>query len=721
MPDGSMYENQPQSSFDAMSKYGAVSRNDLTRIGAEVRMQLPINRNFTDIQDDLSQLINKPVNKVTQAQEDKLILERARLRNEASDVGVLKSLKDLMIDIQTTYPYGEAFQAIQSINVKNLEREAQGLKGWEPRFEGLINEYRNGALRNMELAYLETTGGNPQRIKQLQREIELLNWGTPPVGLDVLIKNPQRNSQGIIDVDTLARKTAEYQGILPREAYLEEAELGEEFLKTAMRIVPGQEPRFWGLLTNKEKDEWIVRSSLWIIAYKKSVAIDTAELYMKEMQDMAVDMGKWAHKVLFGSIEPNTGKVEFEGMDGVLPAAGIYATIIGDKKFRDYVDKQKPTDKGYQPNLKNVFCEVLTDNQLRQELIKDYGEKALKELQTEEDSLYATCPDSIYPHKDGTAIDAEGFKKLRASIRFFLTTKGRNLLLTDDENKHRGEFFKDKDQALEILKHRARSAEVVAWNYIFAGGLLETFDSRDYRPEGTKRHSPSSFWSLALWTPMHLQERFEAKVLRGNNSPDPEPKEEWARNLGTWAVNNISKGRWQTRNPNGSITINFPKILPNTMFRGALFNKYIYEGGRLPNGKPNDVNDKEALFATFNDIGNDVLFNTDLVSRKDLVARIDWTKISDTPFVSYIWDEIRWADTVQGLFKKGQESKISLPDFAEATRNLRLSVADREKLLAIYFGIDVNAATIKPKENEIAWNLRKRALKEFFPNIFLEK
>jgi hypothetical protein len=450
------------------------------------------------------------------------------------------------------------------------------------------------------------------------------------------------------------------------------------------------------------------------------------------MRELAVDLNKRALKILFGSRPPiyrdgkiakdASGKiehsVEYEGVEGVLPAVGIYSTIIGDEKFLSH---KNPDDL----SLKSVFCDILTDKNLREGIIKDYGAEALEEFRKEEDTLNKGCPDSMYPHDKswGTSISQESFYKLRLSVRYWLATKGRDLLLTDEESKNRETFFSDKKKALAELKSRARDAEQIGWNFIYSTSLLENFDSRDYRPAGTKRHGPSNYWSLFQWVPMHLQERFEQKVIRGNESDSPQAKEEWAGSLGTWAIKNYTSGAWNERLPDGKIKVNIPKLLPDTLIRSPLFPSMYETAARQgeKNVYTNESAEKNCFFTTFNKIGNDILSDVNSVTRDSIESRINWAKETDSPFVPFIFDEMRWADVVQQVFKKGQASRLDLRDPSEAVRNLRLTKQQREALLIAFYGADPNSSKLKTKESSLDWNFRLSALREYFPNYFLER
>ncbi len=698
-------------------------------------------RSFNQIKADLEEVVKNP----DPQREKELRIERARLLNDArsagADEGILDKIKNTLIDIQrTNNSLKEAIPLIEEINSDNLEVEAGGIHGWDPRFEGLIDEYKQGALRNMTLEYLKKTGAPQVEIDKLQREIDVLNWGLPPaifkrmpVEPEVItpIVNPTINVD--IDPKQLAREMAREQGIQSPVAYMHEAIEGEEFLKTAQRIVPGQEPRFWIILDAKERNEWIVRSTLWIIAAKKSQAFASEELMMDKMHDLAVDMNKWAHQILWGEVSEN-GEIRQEGKAGVLPATSIYTNIISDIRFRDWMgqhdqkDSKKVVHKGlYEQNgkpsdfnLKRVFFDDF--DSIKADIATDYGALGLMKLNSQRKSLSEACPDSIYPHDKswGTSIDAEGFKALRSSVRFWLTTSGRDLLLNADELANRNEFFENKERALDILEFRAREAEIIAWNYVYALGTLETFDSRAYRPEGTKRHGPSSFWTLALWTAMHLQERFEQKVLRKNDFDEPEGKEEWAGALGTWALRNYEKGSWDSRDANGIRTVKIPQILPDVIFRGGLFNKYIFETGRDSKGIPATDKDDSAMYGPLNKIGREVLANPRSESRFDIAAEIKWNNVSDTPYVSYVWDEIRWGNVLETGFKKGME-KVKLTDLSEAVRNLRFDRKTRMNLLKIFFGINPNSPKLTYAHGLVGWLGVLSGVNASSPNYFLEK
>lgn len=673
----------------------------------QMRSALPIGvgerrtsqRNFLSIQHDLVELIDKP----NEQKENELKLERARLLNDAKEAGVFRPIKQTVLELQELYEPEVAFKKINLINTNSLENEAQALSGWKKEFEGMLEEYKLGALRNMQLVAIEIGGQTEtEEYLSLKTASDLLGWGTPPAGLERIMReaiNPKSSVNPPMDPGEFARAMAEAQGIMTPRQYLEAYRTAENFY-VPFKIDPGSEPRFWPILTEKQKDQWLVRSILITAYYKKSIATGTDKLYMDEMRELAVDLNKRSLRILFGK----------NGMDGALPVAGIYSTIIGDKNFYRYEDlksyeglDEKTRKKNQQKyNLKNILCKVLENKKTHSDLVSDYGVENVHQLETLEKTLRGACPESIYQ------CNQDSHRSLREAVSYWLLTKGRNLLLTEDERRNRNNFFKDKNKAYEILKERAEDAEHVGWEFTFITSQLEHFDSRAYRPSGTKRFSPSNFWTLFQWMAMHPQERFEQKIVRSTDN-GPQAKEEWAA-LGTWALYNASSGNWSV-NQNGKTRVVFPKILPDVVIRDAL------HPSRFQDGRGEDG----SLFTSFNSIGNKVLFQTNTTTRREIEEVIEWDKMNDAPFVPYNYDEMRWADVVLQVFKKGKESKVSLVDLGEAVRNLRLTEEQRMNLLVAYFGAHQKSYTLKPIDNFIDWKLRVKSVKELFPNFFLNR
>lgn len=638
--------------------------------GSEVKRAPQPVRGFEDVQEDLSDLIKKP----NSQKEIELRMERARLISEAKEVGVFTSLKNKFLDIQTNNSFFDSLTQINSISTNRLEQEARGLSGWKNNFKGMLEQYKQGALRNMEMTLLRAQGqSGSQRAIELEREIELLNWGTPPSIIDTLAQNPNQKGTTQSDGDRIAEALGQ---LSPRE-YLKQYVTAEDYVSAPISIVPGGEPKFWPILNEKERKEWYVRSTLITAAYKKKNAGSTDKLYMAEMNEFAVDLNKNALQTIFAK-------------GGVLPAISVYTTLIGDPEF--YKEEKHPKD-------------VLLDlsNEDISGLKYDYGDEIVTTLIEEKSVLEKDFPKSIFIREE------QDFRKIRDAIRFWLITKGRDFLLEDAELADKEGFFKNTENAAEILKSRARDAEQIGWNFVFLTSLIEHFDSREYRPEGSKRVGPHTYWNLFQWMVMHPQERFEQKIIRYQDG-EPQAKEEWAA-LGTWALKNATSDNW-TVLENGERKVRFPKILPDTIIYSALHPAKYEETKKA---------DKGIGFDVLNNLGRKVLFETNDIGGEEISKTINWEEVSDAPFVSFIFDEMRWSDVVFQVFKKGEGSKIGLADFGEAVRNLRLDKKSKDNLLIAYYGANASSSELKPKMGMISWIAQKSALKEYFPNLFLEK
>lgn len=645
---------------------------------------------------------------------------------------------------------------------------------------------------------------------------------------------------------------AEAQGIVGPEKAVEEFRDAEEYLRPNTVISPGNEPRFWVLLNEEEKKQTYVRSTLMIIGYKKELAPGTDKLYMDEMRELPVDLDKEAMKVIFkkegvlaatGIYSTIIGDPKFlaykDKFDTSLKT--VFCSVVTEDpniakykkdqkkifpKESDEVREKKEKWNERARKLKQFYSSDKREN-IKAGLKKDYGNDILtrdieigsdnkvfevkthKGLEGLEKELRDGTPDSFYRHDAsyGTSIDRASLKVLKKAIRYWLVTEGRDLLLSDEEKKDRERFFGNKKSQFPSVEEknryrrkvfkelcaRARDAEQIAWNFAYATNMLETFDSRAFRPLGTPRHSPSFFWNLHIWVPFHPQERLEQKihrkvkpriVIKGGQGtkigvmnvsnlketegeveagkefeildtrfeggktwikiqyddtsekegwieeknyksvekPDLEAKEDWSV-LGTPLIYNLSHGRLRDKEGRFKIPEEF-RILPDSFIRGPLF-KSLFEGGRNASEVPVSREESASFYSMLNGIGNNVLYRTNLAATEDLFNRINWNDVSDNAFVPFNFDEMRWADVVVNVLKKGteKESKVSGADFGEAVRNLRLNRVQREKLLLCYYpgGVNPRASRIAPRDSFLSFAGWKADFVRKYPNYFLEK
>jgi len=158
-------------------------------------VKVPEPRAYEEIKEDLEALSKDP-NFDPKSEELRLLrVERARLLQKAKPIFI--SLKGTMAEVQRDNGKDNFLgveTAIASIDTNRLEQEASGISGWDTRFEGLIEEYRDGAIRNMSLAWLRTLERNGQPVNQdvvsdAEKRIACLNWGSPPAGLEMMAES----------------------------------------------------------------------------------------------------------------------------------------------------------------------------------------------------------------------------------------------------------------------------------------------------------------------------------------------------------------------------------------------------------------------------------------------------------------------------------------------------------------------------------------------------
>jgi hypothetical protein len=149
----------------------------------------------------------------------------------------------------------------------------------------------------------------------------------------------------------------------------------------------------------------------------------------------------------------------------------------------------------------------------------------------------------------------------------------------------------------------------------------------------------------------------------------------------------------------------------------------VFESGRNSDGSPRTDRDEEAMVGSvgsLNNIGKEVLANPRGKTRFEISSEIKWDEMSDTPYVSYVWDEVRWANIIETSFKKGMD-KVKLVDLSEAVRNLRFDHKTKMNLLKIFYGISPNSSDLTYNHGPLAWNGVLSGVKSAFPNFFLEK
>jgi len=155
-----------------------------TQGSIEPEPQLPKEaRSYKEIQTELHELVKGSPDKV---KEEELIEERAKHIRYAEDIGLFSEARELFLEVQTNRNFEEATTIISEFDINKLEQE--DLKGWDPRLEGLLEDYKQGVVINMADAFNEASGiASDEEFKEtIKRQKELLVWGLPKYGLKPL-------------------------------------------------------------------------------------------------------------------------------------------------------------------------------------------------------------------------------------------------------------------------------------------------------------------------------------------------------------------------------------------------------------------------------------------------------------------------------------------------------------------------------------------------------
>lgn len=473
-------------------------------------------------------------------------------------------------------------------------------------------------------------------------------------------------------------------GILSPEEHLKVARDAEENFEP-LNITPTSQPGFLVLyehdpeLLKEQRTYWEYRSIIVQQAFFKKNAGSTDSVANPRPEQEGLDrlgIGFSKERLEFLFKQP-----------GVLTSVCLWTSIISDDEFLN-ITKENMDNEDFEYNLRNVF---LGKDERHLDALKGKGvaDVDIEMLKKERLMLIGNrdderdCPRSIWVAR------GPSFKKLRSSIRFWLKTQGRHLLIRNGENI--------KDIPDKEILDRARDAEQISWCFIYSVNLLESFNSRQYIKGERKSLGPSDFMCLYLWMLLHPQERFEQKLKKNDRDGDNEVvKENWS-SLGNWGVYNIQKNNWP-KDERGKIVV--PKILREDLVLDSLRQD---QGIYVP-----DSNHEKAFYKFFKDKGNDLIKSPSKFKHtdelyNDFYNRDVWKGIGDTPFVNYRFDVLRWALYVFNVFKKGKESEVKIKDLSESVRNLGLSKEERENLLKMFYGINPRLPYLQYLGGKFEW------------------
>lgn len=171
---------------------------------AEVAVSAEVitDKTFSQVQQELQELVDNP----DPNRERVLVNERAKILAKVKKAGVLDSIaKDVVVaQNSANMDFKQAYQAVRDMEAVQYEVQLRGQGILRPEWEGVVDHYRLGVVRNMEIAMLEETASRRQpvdreRLENLKRERSLLGWGNPPPDVRAMAK------RFLDDVDTKRR------------------------------------------------------------------------------------------------------------------------------------------------------------------------------------------------------------------------------------------------------------------------------------------------------------------------------------------------------------------------------------------------------------------------------------------------------------------------------------------------------------------------------------
>lgn len=466
--------------------------------GEKKESELPQSK-FEAIQANLDKFINNPDSK----EEMRLKLERARLLREAKDVGIFRSVKDYMRELQSSHDLVEAGKKISSMtspkNVNKLENDAQEKEGWDDDFKGMIKQYIETALLNMRLELARAGGGNfatdeerADAIHRLEREIDIKGWGLPPANLSALargyLESQKREIESRTDVEKV--QTEKSESVATVEALNKLNQNIEGLLHQVERAFQNQGEAIGGAL--------------------KEISTDNARALIEAFgdKDPGKERQRWSdteHKQQFyarftPNIEPRFYQLlspekreEFDARWQLARAAFIKrATAGAPDKYRE-----------------NQELELFGREQM-EILYKLPGVRLMLE------GYAQAITNSRTFNVDGRQIsfwqikDADTFLKFREAMRSEILSDA-GIFNNTDEVRHAEESR--RGWWMDLLR---KEADAVAWNWIWVGNLTESADSRYSFSGLSVPNIPGAISAGEYKYVLHPQERFEAKSSSGH-------------------------------------------------------------------------------------------------------------------------------------------------------------------------------------------------------------
>ena len=441
--------------------------------------------------------------------------------------------------VQNFYLRKLAERVIRNPRVDNLASETDRISDWLAEKaklveEGKLSEAEYSQLENQ--AFLLSDSLSREFYRQAQ-ETEKVKRETPsspssePIEanlseLNGLLDRVVMMQEGVIESNRVARENSErlMQAFIGytetmREAYSHlppeeekerwvDVELQQDFYT---RFVPNNEPKFYTKLESSERREWDARWQLARAAFWKKI-------YSARPEDLSKNQDL---------IELTTEQMEvLYNIEGVREGLRWYTRgILG-----------------------------------KIDIYKSWDEESGEPTGNSEKKSLVEC-------KSGRE-----FEEFRKNLQYSLKRKVAGVTREQEEDwiKREKEGDKDAEEKLRDLRTRIKSADAIAWNFIWASNLVESVDSR-YSLLGDKklrkRHSElaPAICSDDLRAVFHPQEKFENKCLG---------KQEWGC-YGVW-------GKMQL----DFITDEFGKRKEeNTVFKPARFRRDFWQASGRKEGE----------------------------------------------------------------------------------------------------------------------------------------
>lgn len=173
--------------FEALDKFFPENKP-----GYDVAQRIKEQRNadsdsslFSILQEEIRQLADEENTDTNITR--RLKATRSVIIDSAKKAGIIGPTKKRFSDIQHSQNWKSARRSILNTDMETVEEGLMILPNWDGDFEGILDEYRDVAVLNMDLAYKRASSQEAsEEAKRIQRQIKIRGWSTPPDDLEAL-------------------------------------------------------------------------------------------------------------------------------------------------------------------------------------------------------------------------------------------------------------------------------------------------------------------------------------------------------------------------------------------------------------------------------------------------------------------------------------------------------------------------------------------------------